>query len=79
MMQNQLDRNLRWGIILSIVWVMGVGSLLSFILGYRAKRAIKASNGTLSGIGRTWWCLVVGGLGVVLWLPVVVIGIVDQF
>jgi len=79
MTQDQLDRNLRWGIIFSIVWLMGIGSLVAVVLGFKAKRAIKASNGSLIGIGRTWWCLIVGGLGIFFWVPVVIIGVVNQF
>lgn len=30
------------------------------------------------GLGRAWWCLIVGGLGIVIWAPIVVIAIVNN-
>jgi len=79
MTQDQVDQNLKWGIISSVLWLAGIGSLLSTILGFRAKKAINASNGTLVGNGRVWWCLVVGGLGIILWFPIIIIAVVNQF
>jgi hypothetical protein len=46
---------------------------------FQGKKAISASNGTLVGNGRAWWCLIVGGLGIILWLPVIIIAIINQF
>jgi hypothetical protein len=78
MTQDQLDRNLRWGIVFSIVWLMGIGSLVALVLGFKARRAIKVSNGRLIGIGRTRFCLIVGGLGIIFWFPIVIIGVVNR-
>ena len=36
---------------------------MAFVLGWRAIRAIKTSNGTLVGTGGALWGLIVGGLG----------------
>jgi hypothetical protein len=38
MTQDQVDRNLKWGIIFSIVWLAGIGSLLATIFGFRARK-----------------------------------------
>lgn len=78
MNQSQLDSILKWGIIFSIFWLAGVGSLVAVILGLKAKKAIAASNGLLVGSGRVRWCLIVGGLGLALWVPIVVVGVVNQ-
>ena len=78
MNQSQLDRPLKWGIILSLFCVAVVGSLVAVILGLKARKAIAASNGMLTGSGRVRWCLIVGGLGLALWVPIVVIGVVNQ-
>ena len=69
-LQHRVNSLLRIGIISSIVWLMGVGSLCAFVCGLKARSIIKASEGQVIGMGRAWWCLIVGGFGVVLWLPV---------
>ena len=79
MNQDQIDKTLKWGIVFSIVWLMGLGSLLAILLGLKARKAINTSGGTLIGTGRVWWCLVVGGLGLAFWLPIILIGFRNQF
>ena len=79
MNQEQIDRMLKWGIVFSILWLAGLGSLFAIIAGSKAKKAIDASNGTLVGTGKAWWCLVVGGLGLGFWLPIVLIGLINKF
>ena len=70
LLQYRLDSMLRFGIICSIVWMMGLGSLYAFICGLRARSLIKASDGQLVGMGRAKWCLVVGALGMAVWFPI---------
>jgi hypothetical protein len=70
MKQYRLDSMLRFGIICSIVWMMGLGSLYAFVCGLRARSIIKSSEGQLVGMGRARWCIIVGGLGVAVWFPV---------
>lgn len=77
--QKEVDRVLKWGIIFSIVWMGGVGSLIAVMLGLKARRRILDSNGAIAGMGQVWWCLIVGGLGVVWWLPIIVIGVINNF
>jgi hypothetical protein len=79
MEQNQVDQSLKWGIIFSILWLAGIGSFIALIKGLKARKAIAQSEGALSGTGRAWWCIVVGGLGFAFWLPVIVAGISNQF
>ncbi len=79
MNQGQIDKMLKWGIIFSVIWLGGLGSLAAFIIGVKARNRIKASSGTLTGSGRALWCLVVGALGLALWVPMIFIGIINQF
>jgi hypothetical protein len=79
MNQDQIDKMLKWGIIFSVIWLAGLGSLAAFIVGVKARNRIKASNGTLTGTGSALWCLVVGALGLALWVPIILIGIINQF
>ena len=77
--QIQIDKILKWGIVFSIIWLAGLGSLFAILLGLKARKAINASNGTLIGIGRVRWCLIVGVLGLAFWLPIILIGVWNQF
>lgn len=65
--QAQVNKLLRWGIFFSMVWLAGVGSFIAMRRGMRARRLIKQSDGRLQGMGRVWWCLIVGGFGLVVW------------
>ena len=58
---------LRRGVIFSIVWLMGVGSLIAVIQAIKARKIIQQSNGEIRGSGKVVWCLVVGGLGLLFW------------
>ncbi len=77
-LQLRVDALLSRGVIFSIVWLMGIGSAIAVISGLKARRLIVESGGSLKGIGRVWWCLLVGGLGLALWVPVVVVGIFNH-
>jgi len=77
--QDDADRTLRWGVVFSIVWLMGIGSAIAVVNGLRVRSAIQRSAGTLTGMRRVWWCLIVGGLGFLLWAPILVANLVHQF
>jgi hypothetical protein len=76
--QREVDSILRWGIVFSVLWLGGIGSLVAVRAGLRARRLIAASDGTLTGSGGAWWCVVVGGVGAVVWLPILGIGILNN-
>lgn len=70
LLQQRLDSMLRFGIICSIAWMMGFGSLYAFACGLKARRMIRSSNGALVGMGKARWCILVGSIGMAVWLPV---------
>ena len=76
--RDKLDSMLRKGVVLSIVWLMGIGSLVSVIQAVRAKRIIDESRGTLVGTGKVWWCFIVGGMGLVFWGFVLVMVLINN-
>jgi hypothetical protein len=76
--QDELDSMLRWGIIFSVIWLAGFGSLFALVVGIKAIKTINISKGCLIGRGRSLWCIIVGGLGLALWLPIVLIGFVNN-
>lgn len=65
-LQVKVSKILSRGFIFSIVWLGGVGSLMAVILGIRALRIIKNSETKLSGKVLAWWCIVLGGLGMII-------------
>jgi hypothetical protein len=70
-LQARVSRMLGIGFAFSIVWLSGLGSLIALIIGLRARRIIMLSEEEISGIRLAWWCIILGGLGVVigpLWL-----------
>ena len=73
--QHDVSRRLHLGIIFSLVWLFGVGSLYSFVQGVLALKAIRESGHQLHGSLRAWWCILVGGLGALflLWCAVTLI------
>jgi hypothetical protein len=77
--QDRVDRLLRWGVLFSIVWLMGIGSAIAIINGLRARSLIQRANGSLVGTGRAWCCLIVGGIGFLLWIPILIANVVHQF
>ncbi|MCH7688090.1 MAG: hypothetical protein IH899_15655 [Planctomycetes bacterium] len=69
--QFTVNRLLARGIASSLVWMMGFGSLYSIFCAFQAKKMINRSNGELHGLKRVRWCYVVGGIGIIIWMPVV--------
>ena len=51
MTQRSLDSLLRWGIVFSIFWLAGAGSLFALLAGLRAKREIAQSGGESGRMG----------------------------
>jgi hypothetical protein len=72
-LQLQVDRLLQRGIFYSIFSLAGFGSLYSILLAKRAHRIIKESNGEIHGMGKVWWCYILGGLGVSAWFSILAV------
>jgi len=76
-LQDQVNTLLRRGVVFSIVWLMGVGSAISLFKAAKAMRIINQSNGEIVGMGKVWWCFIVGGLGVMFWGFVIIMVLVN--
>lgn len=70
-LQIKVSKILSIGFIFSIVTLAGIGSLIAFIFGIRARKIINQSNGEITGLKMAWWCIIVGALGMII-LPLVV-------
>ena len=77
-MQEKVRRLLKWGVVFSILWLGGIGSLVAIICRAKARRLIKESGGQICGAGSAWWCLIVGSLGLVIWLPIVAASVFNR-
>ncbi len=78
LLQRKVNAKLRRGIFYSIFWLMGVGSAIAVMEGFKAKKLISQSGGELKGMGKVWWCFIVGGAGLLFWLFVVVMVIIKR-
>jgi hypothetical protein len=67
--REEIDSLLRRGVVFSVVWAAGVGSLIALRNGLKAKRMIREAGFTDIGTGRVWWCILVGAFGTAVWLP----------
>ena len=64
--QTKVRLLLRIGIFFSIFWIAGIGSIISIVLGLKARNIIKRANMNINGMGGVYWCLIIGGLGLII-------------
>jgi uncharacterized BrkB/YihY/UPF0761 family membrane protein len=76
--QVKVSKMLSLGFVLSMVGVGGLGSLAALIIGLKAQRLIKQSNGEVAGMRMAWWCIIVGGLGTLTLPPLLILLITSQ-
>jgi hypothetical protein len=74
-LQIKVSKILSRGFVFSIFCIGGIGSLIAFISGLKARNLIRQSEGELAGIRMAWWCIVVGALGMIFG-PIAVISVV---
>jgi hypothetical protein len=64
--QRKVRSLLRIGIFFSIFWIAAIGSIISIVLGLKARNIIKRANMNISGMSGVYWCLIVGWLGLIM-------------
>ena len=69
--QVRVSKMLGVGFALSLYPSAGVGSLIALLIGIRALRIIRHSEGEVAGRGLAWWCIAVGALGLATVAPYV--------
>lgn len=62
----------------SIFWLAGFGSLISIVSAFKANKIIEESNGQIKGKFWVWWCYIVGGIGILIWFPIILIAIYNN-
>ena len=64
--QVRVSKMLGLGFILTIVPMVGIGSLAALLIGLKAKSIIQQSNSEIGGIKMAWWCIIAGAVGVIV-------------
>lgn len=62
--------------VLGILWLYWIGSILALVFGYVAKKQIAQSGGTQSGAGMATAGIVLGWIGVGIFLLIIVFAMV---
>jgi hypothetical protein len=62
----------------SVTGIGGLGSLIALVIGLRASRIIRQSNGRIGGGFMAWWCILAGALGTFILPPLTIAGILKQ-
>jgi membrane protein YqaA with SNARE-associated domain len=76
--QREIDSILLRGIIFSLVWLAGIGSAIAIYSGLKAKKLITRLGPEAKGMGRAWWCIIAGGLGLSFWGFVMLMGLINN-
>ncbi len=71
--QTEFDRLTNRGVILGYVWIMGVGSVISLISAYQAKKLFNASGSSIQGKSKITKCNVIGIAGLLVWVIAIAI------
>jgi hypothetical protein len=58
-------------VLLGVLWILGIGSVLALIFGYRARREIKSSGRYQTGLGLATAGIVLGWIGIAFLLLLV--------
>jgi hypothetical protein len=76
-LQIKVSKILSRGFVFSIVWMGGIGSLIAFVYGLKARKVISDSNGVIHGMKMAWWCIIIGAVGMV-GLPLAIISVITS-
>ena len=71
--QEQFDKEVRFGLLFSLLWVFGVGSVVGIVMGVRAfltmmeaAREVGRLQEKMVGVWKLWLCFALGVVGLVL-------------
>lgn len=68
--QTEINRLVNRGIVLGLVWIMGIGSVIALISGFQAKKLIRSSENVLTGNKKANQSILIGILGLLVWVAV---------
>jgi hypothetical protein len=70
--QRKVRSLLGIGIFFSAFWIAGIGSIISILLGLKARNIITRTKMNINGMGGVYWCLTVGWLGLIISLLIII-------
>ncbi len=73
-LNRKLSKHLRIGIIFSLIWLGGIGSLVGLINGIKAYKIVEQTHGQFGGKVGAWFCILLGTGGIVIW-GVIILGV----
>src|SRR5262245_30326253 len=65
-LQGDVNVLLARACVFAILWLCGAGSVYSIWLAYRANRLIATAPNDIRGLGRVWFCWIVGASSLLL-------------
>lgn len=71
--QTEFNRLTNRGVILGYVWIMGVGSVISLISAYQAKKLFYNSGYQIEGKSKITKCNIIGIAGLLIWVIAIAI------
>lgn len=70
--QTEVNRLVNRGIVLGLVWIMGIGSVIALISGFQAKKLIRTSENGLTGKKKANQSILIGILGLLVWVVIII-------
>lgn len=70
--QTEVNRLVNRGIVLGLVWIMGIGSVIALISGFQAKKLIRTSENILTGKKKANQSILIGIIGLLVWVVVII-------
>ncbi len=67
-LQAEVNTLAKWGIIFGFGWLLGLGSLVAILFGFRASRIVWGSKGRIRGKGKAIFCVILGVVGLLPWI-----------
>lgn len=67
-LQIEFNRIVNRGVILGLVWIMGIGSVIALISGYQANKIFKDLGDIPKGKEKIIKCFIIGISGLLVWV-----------
>ncbi|MEO8211295.1 MAG: hypothetical protein ABI840_12115 [bacterium] len=71
--QIEFNRLVNRGVILGLVWILGVGSVIALISGFQAKKILKEADYKIEGKEKIKRCFIIGIGGLLVWVIAILI------